>query len=232
MRIHILQHADFEDEANINVWAIKKKYPVSRTLLYNNERLPDLNDFDLLVVMGGPMNIYEEEKYPWLKEEKEFLKLSIQGNKKVLGICLGAQLLSDVLQGKVYKNAEKEIGWYPVKLLKDNVRETILDHFPDLFTAFHWHGDTFSIPPGAKHIAKSDACQNQGFIYKDRVVALQFHLESSNVSIDRLITNCGKELTEHKFIQNSSQIRTQYSLEEDTNILLISLLDRIDRIQG
>ena len=114
MRIHSLEHEPFEGLANIEVWAKSRGYSISRTLLFNNEELPDISDFDWLVIMGGSMNIYEEEKYPWLREEKDFIAEAIAAKKIVLGVCLGSQLAADVLGGRVSRNKYKEIGWFPV----------------------------------------------------------------------------------------------------------------------
>jgi len=202
MRIHYLQHVPFEDLANIKVWARLKKYPVTATRLYRDKNFPDLNTFDWLIVMGGPMNIYEEERYPWLRNEKEFLKRTIEEGKVVLGICLGAQLLADVLGGEVLKNDYREIGWFPVKKTREANKVSLLNNLPDSFTAFHWHGDTFTIPPGARRIAESAGCKNQAFVYGGKVVGLQFHLESSRGSIAKLINNCSSEIVEGKYIQN------------------------------
>jgi GMP synthase-like glutamine amidotransferase len=165
MRLHSLEHEPFEGLANIEVWAKNRGHSISRTLLFNNEELPDIDDFDWLVIMGGSMNIYEEEKYPWLREEKNFIAEAIAGKKIVLGICLGSQLIADVLGGNVSKNKYKEIGWFPVSLTADAKNSPVFSTLPRKFAAFHWHGDTFKIPPGAVRIAESEGCANQAFEY-------------------------------------------------------------------
>ncbi len=116
MRLHSLEHVPFEDLAEIGVWAENKGYNLSRTRFYVNDQLPALSEIDWLVVMGGPMNIYEEDRYPWLTREKAFIADAISQRKLVLGICLGAQLIADVLGGPVSQNQFKEIGWLPVRL--------------------------------------------------------------------------------------------------------------------
>jgi GMP synthase-like glutamine amidotransferase len=110
MKIRYLQHVPFEGPANIGEWARKKGHILTGTHLYNNEVVPSMDQFDWLIIMGGPMNIYEEKKYPWLQSEKQFIKEAIEHRKVVLGICLGAQLITDVLGGKVTSNPEGEIG--------------------------------------------------------------------------------------------------------------------------
>ncbi len=192
MRIHSLEHEPFEGLANIAAWAKKKGYNVARTLLFNNEELPDISEFAWLIIMGGSMNIYEEEKYSWLKEEKSFIAEAIAGKKIVLGVCLGAQLIADVLGGKVGRNKHREIGWFPVKLTKEAKNSSIFSTLPEKFTAFHWHGDTFKIPPGAVRMAESEGCTNQVFEYdRGRVTGLQFHLDYSEKSINLMFQNCG-----------------------------------------
>lgn len=171
MKIHYIQHIEFETLGTIAEWIEIREHSLSNTLLYNNENFPGLDNFDLLIIMGGPMNIYEYEKYPWLREEKVFIEEAISAGKAVLGICLGAQLIADVLKAEVFNNNYKEIGWFPVFIVKQEISETfLLKNVPEEFTAFHWHGDTFSLPEGAKHLFASEACKNQGFIYRNTVL--------------------------------------------------------------
>jgi len=129
MRIHYLQHVPFEDLANIESWAKDRSHDLSRTLLFQEESPPKLNEFDWLIIMGGPMNIYEHDKYPWLVKEKEFIRQAIEEDKIVLGICLGDQLMADVLGGKVHRNDHREIGWFPVKLTDEGVASRIFGGF-------------------------------------------------------------------------------------------------------
>lgn len=228
MRLHYLQHVPFEDLANIKLWATHKGHSVSRTLLFDDEKLPPTSDFDCLIIMGGPMNIYEEKKYPWLIREKRFIEETITNKKTVLGICLGAQLIADVLGGMVYKNKYKEIGWYPVLLTKEAKKSSVFHKLPKRFPAFHWHGDTFKLPSGCIRIAESDGCANQAFEYNRRVIGLQFHLESSIESINQLILNCSDELIEGRYIQTSDQILSNESNVREINGIMNLLLDNIE----
>lgn len=227
MKLHYLQHVPFEDLANIAVWAENKGYEISRTSFFNNDKLPPLSEFDWLVIMGGPMNIYEEEQYPWLAAEKSFIADAISHKKIVLGVCLGAQLIADVLGGPVSKNNYKEIGWFPVSLTSEAKKSALFNNLPQNFTAFHWHGDTFQIPPGALRIAGSEGCSNQGFVFSDRVVGLQFHLESSPKSINLLIDHCGDEIISGKYIQSPEQIRAQMDNIRGINQIMELLLDNM-----
>ncbi|NOX96615.1 MAG: type 1 glutamine amidotransferase [Nitrospirae bacterium] len=233
MRLHYLQHVPFEDLANIETWAKSKLYRVSGTSLFNDEPLPKINDFDWLIILGGPMNIYEEGKYPWLVKEKEFLEKAIAQKKIIMGICLGAQLIADVLGGSVCKNTYKEIGWFPVSLTPEAKKLSIFNASPGSFTAFHWHCDTFDLPPEAIRIAESDGCANQAFAYNGgRVMGLQFHLESSRESINRLIQNCGDEIVKGKYIQNPDEILSQCSQGQETNRIMAMLLNAMAKEFG
>lgn len=227
MRIHYLQHVPFEDLANIEAWARSRGHDLSRTLLFSDESLPDISGFDWLIIMGGPMNIYEHDRYPWLVREKEFIRQAIASGKIVLGICLGAQLISDVLGGKVTGNRFREIGWFPVSLTAEGISSSIFSVLPERFVALHWHGDTFSIPPGASRTAGSEACPNQAFVL-GRAVGLQFHLESSKDSIDHLLQNCADELTEGPYVQKPNELAAPTDRFTLIQELMERLLDRIE----
>ncbi|MEI7851737.1 MAG: gamma-glutamyl-gamma-aminobutyrate hydrolase family protein, partial [Kiritimatiellales bacterium] len=192
MNIHWLQHVPFEGLGCIEPWLIENGHDVSCMRLWAGDSFPNTGNVDGLIVMGGPMGVYDEAIYPWLAEEKAFIKKIIAQDKPVLGICLGAQLIAEVLGAKVAKNKQREIGFFPVFGKSAALTEqrppgglrsvaTASEDWklPGEFMAFHWHGDTFGIPEGAAHLASSAACGNQAFIYKDNVLALQFHLETT-----------------------------------------------------
>lgn len=206
MRIHYLQHVSFEGPGIIADYCRLNGHILTATRLYEGELLPDVNEIDLLVIMGGPMNIFEEGKYPWLRGEKQFLREAIDLGKTVLGICLGAQLLADVLGARVFSGDFKEIGWFPITLTDEGRKEEVSVFFQEYLPVFHWHGDTFTMPEGAVHLAKSEGCQNQAFIFNERVLALQFHLESTQESISSLIDNCADEIVEAKYIQSAKEM--------------------------
>ncbi len=228
MKLHSFEHVPFESLANIEIWAREKGFEISRTRFYANDPLPDLQAIDWLVVMGGPMNIYEEDKFPWLRDEKKLIEKAISAGKIVIGICLGAQLIADVLGGRVTKNKFKEIGWFPVRLTAEGKQSEILGALPGTFTAFHWHGDTFQIPENAVRIAESDGCANQAFEYDNgRVTCLQFHLESTQESIHRLAQNCKEDLVPGKYVQREADLLAPSENCEETESLLHCLLDTI-----
>ncbi len=185
-RVCFVQHAPYETPAKILDYVKERGLSYSTFHLYRGDKLPPINEYDYFVIMGGPMGVYEEESYPFLKEEKEFLKRVVKKKKKVLGVCLGAQLLSEVLGGKVFPCKKKEVGWFRVYKTK-NPSKYFYD-FPESFWVFQWHGDTFTIPEGCIHTLYSENCQNQAFESEDgRIVALQFHLEVDEDTIKRWI---------------------------------------------
>lgn len=228
MKLHYLQHVAFEGPAAILEWADKRGCNTDGTMLFDNEQFPDAASFDMLVVMGGPMGVYDTDQYPWLVAEKSFLREVIATGMPVLGICLGAQLLADVLGARVQKNIVKEIGWYPVSLTPHGWNAPAFAGIPATFDAFHWHGDMFLIPDGALQTANSQACPNQAFIYNDRVVALQFHLETTRQSLESLVTNCADELrVESEYVQRPEVIMEEGRDYDGMKNNLFTLLDNM-----
>ncbi len=226
MRLHYFQHVPFEDLGSIKDWALNKNMEITSTRFYKGETPPEPEEYDWLVVMGGPMGIYDYELYPWLKSEKRAIRKAIKDNKTILGICLGAQLISDVLGSQVTQNPEKEIGWFPIIKNEKADQSPIAAFLPQETIAFHWHGDTFPIPEGAVPLASSEACKNQGFIYNDRIVGLQFHLESIPKSVQLLIDNCRNELVKAPFIQSVKTLQTDEYFPH-INAIMESLLEKL-----
>lgn len=140
-------------------------------------RFPDPKAFRALILMGGPMGVYERRRYPFLSREIRFLKAFFKLDRPVLGVCLGSQLIAAALGGRVFPNRRKEIGWYPLALTAGGRRDPLFSSFPPAGWAFQWHGDTFTLPKGAAHLARSPLCRHQAFRYKAAVYALQFHME-------------------------------------------------------
>ena len=174
------------------------------------------------------MNVYEYRFHPWLREEKRFLERALSAGKTVLGVCLGAQLLADVLGARVYQNSEKEIGWLPISLRPGQMTDRLFPGAPPELTVFHWHGDTFDLPVGASCLASSAGCQHQAFAFGDRVVGLQFHIESTASSVAALVEHCGTELTEGRFIQPSAEIAANNSHFLANEKLLNALLGEME----
>jgi GMP synthase-like glutamine amidotransferase len=168
------------------------------------DAVPRLDEIDAVVVMGGPMNIYQYRDHPWLVAERAFLMNLVASGKRALGICLGAQLLADALGARVVQNPAREIGWWPVTFT-DEAR----GHFsalPAVATVLSWHGDTFELPRGAMLLGASRACGRQGFLFEGRILGLQFHPEMSADAIARLVEAESAELTGGDSVQGAEQI--------------------------
>lgn len=233
MRVHCLQHVSFEGIGAIRNWVWAQGHTLSGTELFRTPTpaFPAPADFDFLVIMGGPMNIYETHRFPWLEQEKDFIGEAIGSGKAVLGICLGAQLVADVLGGPVSRGAHREIGWWPVRLTSAGASVPAFADFPDTFTVLHWHGDTFAIPPEAVHAASSEACSNQAFaVDQGRVVGLQFHLEETKTSLAALVENAAGEIgaaPSEKWVATRQALLHPNAPYEACRGLLFALLDRM-----
>jgi len=226
-KIHCFQQAPFEGLGYIKDWIDKKGHSLEYTRFYRDYELPSIDDYDCLVIMGGPMGVNDEDKHPWLADEKKAIKEAIENNKKVLGICLGSQLIASVLDGRVYKNPETEIGWFDVTLTPKGQKEPLLDSFPSTFKVFQWHGDTFELPEGTRHLAESEVCQNQAFIYGENVVGLQFHFEVTHDSLDQMLDGADDELIDAPFIQSKDDIQKNSHYINETNQKMHLILDRL-----
>jgi GMP synthase-like glutamine amidotransferase len=234
MKIHWLQHVAFEGLGSMEAWVREKGHVLSCTRLFAGETLPGLEAFDLLIVMGGPMGVHDLGEYPWLQEEKAFLRQVIAAAKPVLGVCLGAQLLADVLGAQVSANKEKEIGWFLVERASvasgRPIPEQLANVLPLRQTVFHWHGDTFTLPEKAVRLYSSAACVNQAFVYEERVVGLQFHLETTPASAATLVENCRSELVPAAWIQKEEDIlAASGDVFADINSWMVALLDYLAR---
>lgn len=199
-RLHYLQHVPFEGLGSIEPWARAAGLDIIGTKLFESVDFPEPADIDLLVVMGGPMSVNDEDALPWLVAEKAFVRQCVERGTPVLGVCLGAQLLASALGARVYPNHEKEIGWFPISGVGDAGGDDRF-RFPHEVDVFHWHGETFDLPEGAVRLATSAACENQAFQVGRTVIGLQFHLETTPDSAHALVRHCRDELVEGRYIQ-------------------------------
>lgn len=203
MRAHYLQHVPFEGLGSIAPWLAGHGYRTTATRLFEDATFPDPRDIDLLVILGGPMSVNDGGQLPWLAAEKAFIREVIGLGTPVLGICLGAQLIAEVLGARVYPGA-REIGWYPVYGVATAEGADFV--VPPQVSVFHWHGETFDLPPGARRLARSAACENQAFQWGERVIGLQFHLETTPESARALVAHCRHELGAGAFVQDEQRI--------------------------
>ena len=235
LRLHGIRHESFEREAEIAAWAAARGHSLSHTDLWKGEALPDLASFDWHMAMGGPMGVYDDDTYPWLAGEKRFLRAAVDAGKRILGVCLGAQLLSVVLGGSVTKNRFGEIGWHRVEATPQAAQSLAFAGLPQEYEAFHWHGDTFSIPEGALWTAQSAGCAHQAFeACKGRVVGLQFHLETNAESMAEIAEHCADEIrpdaASQPYIQPLAQMLSSLERAErlaTLRALLFRILDNM-----
>jgi GMP synthase (glutamine-hydrolysing) len=230
MKVHYLQHVSFEGIGSIEAWLTLRGAQVSATRFYAGVQLPHLDDFDWLIVMGGPMSVNDEQHYPWLVAEKRLIREAIAEHKVVLGICLGAQLIASAMGARVYPNTEPEIGWFPIERVSAAGTHPCAALLPMRCEVFHWHGETFDLPPGAVHLAQSPACTHQAFLLGQRALGLQFHLETTPASVQALIDHCGAELTSGRYVQSAQEMLVLAERFTYINRLMVDILGYFERL--
>jgi len=231
LSVHTFMHVPFEGPGCMEQWIKRNNHVTGYTRFYEDYRLPDVEDIDWLIVMGGPMSVYDEAGYPWLAEEKTFIRKAIDAGKTVIGICLGSQLIAEVLGAKVYPNHLKEIGWFDVELSETASMLPLFTGFEKHFSVFHWHGDTYDIPAGSRQLVSSAITPNQAFLYGDNVLGLQFHLEVTTGSLQRMVDHGKEELVASNTIQSAETILEEKKYLADNNRKMFQLLDYFAGIQ-
>lgn len=206
MRVRVLQHVPFEGPAALAPVLRDAGHELAVSRLDAGDPLPALADFDWLVVLGGPMSVHDEAEHAWLAPEKRLVRAAVEGGRRVLGVCLGAQLIAASLGAAVTRNPEREIGWFPVERAPGAERSPLGRALPARFPAFHWHGETFAPPPGALRLAASEACAEQAFAIGERVLGLQFHVETTPEAAKALVEHCADELAPARWVQDASAI--------------------------
>lgn len=226
MRVQVLQHVPFEDIGAMAPWMALQGADVRYTRFFEHPTLPDVSGLDLVIAMGGPMSVNDEASLPWLVDEKRFLREAIAKGVPVLGICLGAQLIASALGARVYAARHKEIGWFPVKAVPVPATSFV---FPDAFMAFHWHGETFDLPEGAVHLARSAGCDHQAFQVGRRVMGLQFHLEMTPQGASALLDACAGDLVPRgPYTQSAPALRQMDpGIHAGSNLLMQEVLHYI-----
>lgn len=241
-RVHYFQHIVGEGVGSPESWLSRHHAHVSVTEYFRLAKgvarieLPNLDDVDLLIIMGGEMSVNDEDIYPWLIAEKQWIRHFIELGKPVVGLCLGGQLIASCLGATVKKNHLKEIGWWPIRS-RDVVPSTYdIFPFPNSITALSWHGDTFDLPKGALWLAESNACAHQAFQYGARVLSFQFHPEITPKNLKMFLSDNGYvTMTSDPDIKTYVQTPSQISDVLDdvfhpANQLLESALDFVIRV--
>jgi len=182
MNILIIKNVETEGPGTIEEFLRGKGITYSLLELYDcKAEVPDVRQYSHLVVMGGPMAVYEMDSYPFLNYEVAIIRAFMIARRSILGICLGAQMIAHALGARVYAGDSKEIGWYTVDITDEGMRDPIFSSLSiegsNSAQVFQWHGDTFELPKDSVRLAGSDTYENQAFRYRDNVYALQFHIE-------------------------------------------------------
>lgn len=190
----VIQHIHFEDLGNLSAALALAGFTIQYFSAMNKDHLEyiEMTACDLLIILGGPIGVYDHVHYPYLDKEKQLIEQQLKQSKGLIGICLGCQLISSVLGGRVYAGQKKEIGWGAIQINKES-GETFYRDLNDQYV-LHWHGDTFELPAGSIRIASSDHYINQGFVYADNVLALQFHIEVQPHRIEEWLVGHACEL--------------------------------------
>lgn len=230
MRIHYFQHMAAEGPGLVAEWATQRGHTLSSTQWYDpSPTLPNLAEADLLVVLGGAMGVHDEAEFPWLQAEKQLLQAALAAGTPVLGICLGSQLLAQLLGADVGRNAAPEVGFFPVNFSAAARQHPLFQHAPAALPVLHWHYDAFTLPPGAMAVAASAATSCQAYVFDDRVVGVQFHPEAGPELLNALIEAEGADLTAGPYVQLPPELRAQATVLRQGPDFLFPLLDGLLR---
>ena len=193
-RVLVVQHEEFEGPGTLREALAGWQLHFVRT--FAGDVVPRTLEEDALVVLGGGMGVYDRDRLPHLGDEIALCRAAMTAAKPVLGICLGSQLLAAALGGVVGKAERKEIGWHGVTLLPEARGDPLFDALPRTFSAFHWHGDAFTLPGGAVPLASSTMTPLQAFRMAERAWGIQFHLETDEQVLEAMLSGGAAELRE------------------------------------
>lgn len=208
MRVVSLHHVSFEGLGAIEPWLAERGHEVTQVRLFAGEGLPAADEFDWLIVMGGPMSIHDDADHAWLPAERRFVRRAIDDDKLVLGICLGSQFVADALGAHVFHNSNgREIGWFPVHATAEAAGSATMAGWPEAAPAFHWHGDTYDLAADAIRLAWTQATPMQAFEARGgRVLALQFHPEATLEGVTALADAAADELDGSRWAQSREEL--------------------------
>lgn len=219
MRINILQHTPNEKAGSILEWVKQRHHDVYTYHPYQFGKLPTADKTDMLVILGGPMS--PNDKLPWIKQEYELVSSLLDKKIPMLGVCFGAQLIAKILGGKVVKAPAKEVGWAPVYL-----QTNIIPNIPEKALVLHWHEDMFEIPEKARLLFSSDHVKNQGYIYQNNVIGLQFHFEPFDDNVKEIVVNDYPYINGSVLNQTKDEI-IQRRVPKENRDTMFKLLDYI-----
>ena len=208
--IAILKHVSIEGPGLFGGFLKQAGFRTKVFELSAGDKLPLLDECEAILIMGGPMNVYNTSKYPFLLKEEEFLKKALNKNIPVLGICLGAQILARICGAKIYRSPEKEIGWYKVALTEEGKQDKLFSGIRSEFSVFQWHEDTFDIPKNGVHLVKGDNVSNQAFRVGKSAWGLQFHPEMITQLIKVWVDRSSELIDKSSLLFGYSRIQDMY----------------------
>ena len=212
----VLQNVECEGLGSLADILTSHGYDYKIVQLAQGEEAPKIMDnYAGLIILGGPMNVYQTDQFPFLLDADRLIKQAINEDKPLLGICLGSQLIAKALNAKVFSGEKKEIGWLPISLSEQGKTDPIFNQLPSKLTVFQWHGDTFNLPQDAIHLANSNMFQNQAFRLGRACYALQFHLEVTGEMVNTWLDEYQIELDSLKGVVNPHQIQQQTNTEAE-----------------
>ncbi|MBI3803762.1 MAG: type 1 glutamine amidotransferase [Nitrospirae bacterium] len=198
-KIRVIQHIGCETLGSIADALDAAKRSVEYIRPFEGMPIPDtMEETAGLIIMGGPMGVYEHSRYPFLSEEMRLIEQALKAETPVLGVCLGSQLLAATLGAAVAPGEKKEIGWHPVELLPAAQADPLWSGIEPAFTAYHWHGDIFQLPDGAVSLAKSAQTERQAFRYRSNAYGFLFHMEVTEKMIGEMVSTFSEELRENR----------------------------------
>jgi GMP synthase (glutamine-hydrolysing) len=212
--IIVIKHVENEGPGLIETFFQADGWDLKTVELARGERLPrTIEDAAAVVMLGGPMNVYEEKAYPFLKEEDSFIRRVLIEEIPFLGICLGGQLLSKACGGQVGKSPVKEVGWYTVELTKDGQKDLLFRGLPKSFKVFQWHEDTFEIPAGGLLLTQGKGCRNQAFKIGTNAYGLQFHVEVTEEMVKSWMREETGRVDTKKILSDTKNLKETFELQ-------------------
>lgn len=224
MKFLCITHADFEGPGIIQSWADEKSIPLEICRPFQNETLPPIENYEIIFVLGGPQSAMKIEEYPYLQTEIDYIRDAIQQDKKVMGFCLGAQLIGEALGAPTEESPEPEIGQFPITLTEDALNDPLMEGFPQTFEVTHWHKDMPGLISGAALLAYSVGCPRQIIRYQPKVYGFQCHLEFTQDGIKDLLDSIPKDIQPSQYVQTKETLLEHHY--QPINDKMIDILDR------
>jgi GMP synthase (glutamine-hydrolysing) len=202
-KVLILQQSPDTPVGSTQTWLDRNGYAAVHLKVWEIQTWPELNSYDWLVLCGGGPNVDEEDQWPWMRAEKAFLKEAIAADKKILGLCLGAQLIAEQLGAKVHRHEHSEVGWFEVSV---NNRHPLFQFSNEKLLVFQYHSYRFHLPKNAEKIAWNEITSDQAFVFGQKIVAFQFHPESTSQWVEDCATDVKDPLPKGPYCQDASTI--------------------------